>query len=245
MGLPSVDVQTIDQTLECLKSESSQLARQASLTKLRAHSRDPNNPIHSRVLAISSYAFTPTTGVYERREALRCVCNTLLLKPQLRQTFADARYPEQTADLLKTSQESDDEFLLCRILFLLTYETRFDFGVLFDGHCLTESINQDVARHGRSKPPLTGTEAAAFSETLKLLFNLTNFYPKSTPFFDPSVSIILDCLVAWPHAEKPMEPPVNYLINPLVNLDLSLEKCTVSVLTRSSHKTADHSRLLK
>ena len=240
MGLPSVDAQTIDHTLESLKNESSQLARQASLNKLRASSRDPNNPIHSGVLAISGYAFAPTTGAYERKEALRCVCNTLLLKPQSRQKFADARYPEQAADVLRTSQESDDEFLLCRILFLLTYETRFDFGILFEGHCLTESINQHIARHGQSKPPFTGTEAAALSETLKLLFNLTNFYPKSTPFFNPSVAIILDFLVAFPNAEKPMEPPVNYLINALVNLDLSLENCTVSVRGQAFHQIADH-----
>lgn len=60
----------------------------------------------------------------------------------------------------------------------------------------------------------------ALSETLKLLFNLTHFYPDMSEQFSRSIPYIFKILVRRKIPTPPLEPPVNYLVNALLNLDL-------------------------
>jgi hypothetical protein len=64
----------------------------------------------------------------------------------------------------------------------------------------------------------------ALSESLKLIFNITQFYPQRAEVFTKSIPHILKILsrIKTPHPS--LQPPVNYLINSLINLDLEGKK---------------------
>lgn len=60
----------------------------------------------------------------------------------------------------------------------------------------------------------------ALSETLKLLFNLTQFYPEQASTFTKSLLSILKIFSRVTIPSPPLQPPITYLINSLLNLDL-------------------------
>ena len=64
----------------------------------------------------------------------------------------------------------------------------------------------------------------ALSETLKLLFNLTQHYPHHAPTFTKSLLSILKILGNIKISTPPLQPPITYLINSLLNLDLEDKK---------------------
>lgn len=175
--------------------------------------------------------------------------------------FVDLGYPDKAAERLKVglcwilhnsnpalsslqSDDRDDEFLVSRILFLMTYDTNFNFDGLFEHHQLSQSMNrvrrihfrrcrtqltvvQNIALHSNSysapKPlkqsSLSTLDTLALSETLKLLFNLTQYYPHQSPSFTPCIPHILVILCGLELPSPALQPPVNYLINALLNLD--------------------------
>lgn len=229
-------IETLNEDLKNPKLDIS--ARDTILEQLRIYGRDPTDadPIYSKggIKTLGNYAFESDAATTSR-EALRCIANALLLRPNLRQVFVDLDYPPKAAERLK-SQDTDDEFLLCRIFFLLTYETKLNFDALFDNHSLGESINNHISRHAKlfkksdtSYTP-TAIEIAALSETLKLLFNLSNFYPHRAATFSPSVESIFTILANNAIPKPPLEAPVNHLINALVNLELDNREPTSSVV---------------
>ena len=126
----------------------------------------------------------------------------------------------------------------------MTYETNLNFHSLFEHHTLSESMNrvrqihstcyrtqliaaQNIAHHSNlysDRKPLnesspSALDTLALSETLKLLFNLTQYYPDQSPSFTPSLPHILKILCHLDLPSPPLQPPVNYLINALLNLD--------------------------
>ena len=213
-----------------------------NLEQLKIYGRDPTNAdaIYCKegIKTLSKYAFESRSALASR-EAFRCIANALFLAPKLRQVFVDLDCPSKAAERLK-NQDTDVEFLLSRILFLLTYETNFDFGSLFDLHGLTESVNNHISRHANSitksdeKNRSSETaladpvQMAALSESLKLLFNLSNFYPTYAAEFGASMGSIFRILDRITIPKPPLEPPVNYLINALVNLELEETAATVA-----------------
>jgi hypothetical protein len=58
---------------------------------------------------------------------------------------------------------------------------------------------------------------------LKLIFNLTNFYPHRTEAFSPSIPAILKILSLVKIPNPPLQGLVSYLINSLLNLDLEVK----------------------
>lgn len=60
----------------------------------------------------------------------------------------------------------------------------------------------------------------ALSETLKLFFNLSNFYPDQIPALTKSLSHICGILTAIKLSDPPLQPPVTHIINSFLNLDL-------------------------
>ena len=61
---------------------------------------------------------------------------------------------------------------------------------------------------------------APLTESLKLLFNLTSFYPHRTPAFNRTISPILAILQNIQLQTPVLQSPVTQLINALLNLDL-------------------------
>ena len=85
--------------------------------------------------------------------------------------------------------------------------------------------NQNISHHLRSYSkslqitPLSNVEIQALSETLKLFFNLTQFYPGSIAALSESIPSILTILTNIKLSSPVLQPPINYLINSLLNLD--------------------------
>ncbi|KAL8941020.1 MAG: hypothetical protein Q9211_001996 [Gyalolechia sp. 1 TL-2023] len=72
---------------------------------------------------------------------------------------------------------------------------------------------------GRKEPP-TATDVQALSDTLKLLFNLSQYYPQHLPDLAKSAPNILKMLCRTNLATPVLQPPVNYLVNALLNLSV-------------------------
>ena len=174
---------------------------------------------------LSTYGFDRGTDPASR-EALRCLANAFLLNEPSRQLFVDLGYAPKAADRLK-SDNRDDEFLVSRILFLLTYNTKTDFSVLVSKHGLARSLNQRIAYHstafsksGRRNSRASPIEDMAMTEALKLMFNITYYYPEFIPEFTPSIEPLVNILVHHNLSSPPLQSPITYILNALLNLDL-------------------------
>ncbi|EEP77640.1 predicted protein [Uncinocarpus reesii 1704] len=201
------------------------------LQKLRVHGRKTENagPIFEKegIDVLSSYGFDESDPEVAR-EALRCLANALLLEKSTRQIFVDLGNGIRAAEKLK-EENSDDEFLAARLLFLTTYGSDLDYNKLFDEHGLAESTNNHIYRHSKQfskgrKKKLAQIDELGLSECLKMIFNITSFYPHRADAFSPSIPHILKILSRIEIPTPPLQAPVNYLINTLLNLDLEAKK---------------------
>ncbi|KAF2274701.1 uncharacterized protein EI97DRAFT_434932 [Westerdykella ornata] len=206
--------------------------RKEKLEQLKVHGRSPQNadPIFSEqgIRTLSRYAFE-TSDAETSREALRCLANTMLLVPSTRQTFVDLGNASKIAEKLK-SDNIDDEFLSSRLLFLMTYETKLDYKELVSSSNLADSVNAALERHasrysdaGKDKRDkhTAPMDLMALSEILKLLFNITHFFPGLATEFSKSTSAIFKILLSRPIPNPPLQPPLSALINALLNLPLN------------------------
>ena len=75
----------------------------------------------------------------------------------------------------------------------------------------------EKAGKGDSLPILN---PAALTESLKLLFNLTQFYPRYSGVFVDTIEAILEILTSIQLQPQALQPPVTQLINALLSLDL-------------------------
>ncbi|KAL8854268.1 MAG: hypothetical protein Q9221_000982 [Calogaya cf. arnoldii] len=206
--------------------------RNALLAELKTHIRTVENsgPLFTPhgVKTLSRHAFD-SNSLVTSREAAKCLANVLLLGSQTRQIFVDLGYPIKAAQRLKNDNR-EDELLNSRILFLLTYDTAFDFTQLFDEYQLGESINLNIIRHSKSysktkrRDPPTATDTQALSETLKLLFNLSQYYPRYLSTLARSAPSILKILCRTHLATPVLQPPVTYLVNALLNLSVHYDE---------------------
>ncbi|KAF2020789.1 hypothetical protein BU24DRAFT_416470 [Aaosphaeria arxii CBS 175.79] len=212
----------------------STLHQKQLLLELKVHGRAAENadPIFTEdgLRTLSTYAERDDDEVSQ--EALRCMANALLLQPHTRQILVNLGYGPKAAEKMK-SESMDDEFLISRILFLMTYDTDLDYSLLVDQHQLADSINTALHRHAKrysksvrrlSQHHTQPMELMALSETLKLLFNITHFYPDLSEHFSKSIPNIFKILVRRAIPSPPLKPPVNYLVNALINLDLEDKK---------------------
>jgi len=160
------------------------------------------------------------------------VANALLLNEPSRQIFVDLGYAAKAAERLAVGN-IDDEFLLCRILFLLTYGTNIDFVVLVNEHTLAHSLNERTAHHstafsesGRTGSRASPMEDMAMVEALKLIFNITHFYPDLISSFTPSLKSLVNILLYIDLPSPPLQSPITYILNALLNLDLNSSQKT-------------------
>jgi hypothetical protein len=141
----------------------------------------------------------------------------------------DLGYEPKACGKLKNDSR-DDEFLISRLILLTTYGTSVDLPTLVEQHQLADSIILNLSRHATrfSAPSAPASRAdpmedMALAETLKLLFNVTNFAKAHISSFDaalPQITAIL-CSHAVPQTKTPLDPPFSLLINALLNLDLN------------------------
>lgn len=219
--------------------------RDAILEQLKVYGRsvDGSDPIFARtgIQTLSQCAFD-SSSTTTSREALRCLANALLLRPETRQILVDLGCAPKAADKLKTDN-SDDEFLLSRILFLMTYGTTANFQELIKKNRLADSINTCLARHAkryvkgtRRISPANPMDDMALTETAKLVFNITHFFPELTPSFSSSTSPLLQVVQKTKISRPPLQQPLQACINTLINLDLGDKPSHSSLFPRSDPK---------
>lgn len=201
------------------------------LLQVRQYGTQPSNadPIYSRsgMDILTKYGVDGETAEV-RRTALRCVANALLLEPKMRQTFVDIGYSGKLAENLKCDN-SEDEMVLSRILFLSTYDTTLDFEKLINNNSLGNNINHQIARHSKQFPKagrktLSQMDELALTDTLKLVFNISKLYPDLAVTFAPSIPYILKMISRMDIPSKPLDGLIGYMIYSLAMLDLEGKK---------------------
>ncbi|KAH8682330.1 guanine nucleotide exchange factor, Ric8 [Xylariales sp. PMI_506] len=204
--------------------------RDTILEELKLYGRDPRNadPIFSPegIETLSKHAFYATSSTTSRN-ALRVLCNALLLKAETRQIFVDLDLGEKACEKLK-NDNWDDEFLVSRLLFLSTY-AKANLKELVDKHHLADIISKALERHvdrrnSTEKPAADAMEEMAMVETMKLIFNITHFCEDRVSLFTPTIPHIVTILCKGNFkSSKPLDPPVGPLVNSLLNLQLGDE----------------------
>ncbi|KAK6065049.1 Synembryn-like protein C3E7.04c [Seiridium cupressi] len=209
--------------------------RDAALEELKIYGRDPRNanPIFTKrgIETLARHAFNSPSSTTSRN-ALRCLCNALLLQAETRQIFVDLRYESKACQKLKNDNR-DDEFLVSRIIFLTTYANT-DLHDLVDKHHIADSIVKNLERHAKhaatGAPSVDPMEGMALIETLKLLFNVTHYCKDRTSEFTPAVPHIVTLLCLGSYTtSKPLDAPVVTLVNALLNLDLGAKELQSSL----------------
>ncbi|KAF2716828.1 hypothetical protein K431DRAFT_256709 [Polychaeton citri CBS 116435] len=202
------------------------------LTELKTHGRDPltAGPIFSKkgIKLLCEYGLDKSSSTASR-EALKCLANSFLLNESTRQIFVDLGYAAKATERLKNDNQ-DDEFVISRILFLLTYNTELDFDVLVKKYALANTMNHHVNQHAkayhrspgqRKSKAINEIEDMSLVETLKLMFNVTHYHPDLVSSFTPSIEPLIDIIMHHPLPTPVLAPPISYLLNALLNLDLA------------------------
>jgi len=212
--------------------------RDSALEELKIYGRDPRNsdPIFTKegIETLTRHAFKEPSSSTSRN-ALRVLCNALLLKPETRQMLVDLGFEQQTCLQLK-NDDRDDEFLVSRILLFTTYGTTIDLQKLVDEHQLVSTIIENLKRHAdrvtaqSSATPMTNPmEEMALAESLKLLFSITSRcrIADSSPAVAPLVHLLCKAEVSSPTA--PLSPPLGLIVNALLNVSLDKESAKDSL----------------
>ncbi|KAK3341276.1 guanine nucleotide exchange factor [Lasiosphaeria hispida] len=246
-GSAKFDVVTklVDKLSEDLESASlSTQQRDAALEELKIHGRDPRNsdPIFTKkgIETLTRHAFNEPSSATSRN-ALRVLCNALLLKPETRQLFVSLGQEGKACSQLRNDSR-DDEFLVARLLLLTTYGTNTNLVKLVDEHHLGDGIIENLSRHASrisettvSKARADPMEEMALLETLKLLFNVTKLCPERVDSFTPAISplVTLLCKLNISSTRTPLDPPLGSVINALMNLNLDGEDAKASLYPKS------------
>lgn len=217
--------------------------RDSALEELKIYGRDPRNsdPIFTKegIETLTRHAFKEPSSSTSRN-ALRVLCNALLLRPETRQIFVDLGFEPQACLQLKNDHR-DDEFLISRILLFTTYGTTIDLQKLVDEHHLASTIIENLKRHAdrvsaqTSATPTTNLmEEMALAESLKLLFNITSLCKTvdSSPAVVPLVGLLCKIEVSSPTA--PLSPPLGLIVNALMNVSLDQESAKNSLFAEGS-----------
>ncbi|KAI5211990.1 hypothetical protein E4T42_03531 [Aureobasidium subglaciale] len=170
------------------------------------------------------------------QEALRCLANAMLLQEAPRQHLLDLGYRDKAAQRLRNN-DRDDEFLVSRIIFLLTYKTTVDLEDLVEKNELASSISRNIAGHADRLSDSAGQPAhpmddMALVESLKLLFNVTAKKPELIARF---ASCVPDLFSILSHQKLPvpsLQVPVNSIISALMNMHITKETCPTETLTK-------------
>ncbi|KAK3987053.1 guanine nucleotide exchange factor [Cladorrhinum sp. PSN332] len=221
--------------------------RDTLLEELKIYGRDPNfaGPIFTKdgIKTLARHAFDSSSDT-TAQNALRVLCNALLLKPDTRQSFVSTGYEVKACKRLQ-NDNPDDEFLISRLLLLSTYGTNIDMPRLVEEHQLAETLANNLARHAARLSSDSASKAnanpmvdMALTETLKLFFNATQYAPNNNSSFEPAIPHIIAILrsldLPSQQTKSPLDPPFGLLINALMNLKFSSNTAKDAVYPPSS-----------
>ncbi|KAI7270362.1 hypothetical protein KC345_g7449 [Hortaea werneckii] len=228
-GTEEVDRLLLDLERNLESAKISLKQQEALLERVKGLGRNPSTatPIFSKkgISTLSRYALDGDTS-NASREALRTLANAFLLNGPSRQTFVDLGYAPKAADRLKVD-DRDDEFVISRILFLLTYNTNLQFDYLVEHHELADSINRHVEHHGKTysktgrRKSTSPMEEMSMIETAKLIFNIMAHYPDLRTRFTPSIEPLLNLILYHPLPSPPLQPPISTILNALMGMDFA------------------------
>ncbi|KUL83560.1 hypothetical protein ZTR_10548 [Talaromyces verruculosus] len=198
------------------------------ILSLRQHGINPDNAdaIYCKdgITLLIKYGLDGGTADI-RRAALRTIANALFLKSDMRQVFVDTGCVGKLAEKLRT-ENSDDEMIVARILFLTTYDTDLNFKTLITEHSLGENIHYQITRHSKQVPKsgkktLTAIDEQALTEVLKLVFNVSKLNPDLADTFTQSIPYMLKIISRIDVPPQPLDGLIGFLVNALSTLDLS------------------------
>lgn len=226
--------------------------RDALLEELKVYGRDPRNadPIFTKdgIKMLTRHAFdTPTIST--SHNALRCLANAMLIKPEARQIFVDLGCGPKACEQLKRDTW-DDEFLCSRVIFLTTYGTDIDLAKLVNEYGLAQTVTDKLAKHaalatGAGKAKADPMQDMALADTLKLMFNVTHFCKASIDKFTPAVCHIVTLLQKREAApSRPLDGFYTHLINALVNLNLDSEAAQAALYPEGEQQNSVVERLV-
>ncbi|KAK0731334.1 guanine nucleotide exchange factor [Lasiosphaeris hirsuta] len=235
-------VDKLSEDLESARLSTQQ--RDAALEELKVHGRDPRNsdPIFTKkgIETLTRHAFNEPSSTTSRN-ALRVLCNALLLKPDTRQLFVSLGQEDKACSQLRNDSR-EDEFLVARLLLLTTYDTTINLVKLVDEHHLGDAIIENISRHADrvsettvSRARADPMEEMALLETLKLLFNVTKLCPERVDSFTPAIAplITLLCKLDISSTRTPLEPPLGSVVHAFMNMNLNSEDAKASLYPKS------------
>ncbi len=169
------------------------------------------------------------------------------MKSEARQTFVDLGYEAKACEKIR-SDNRDDEFLVSRVLFLITYGTNANLHELIDKYHLADALIENLERHAKrnatSKQISDPMEQMALVETLKLFFNITHHCKDRASLLTPAIPHIVKMLCdSTVRSANPLDSATGPLINALLNLDLGNTEIRSS-LYPESEPTSFSNRLL-
>lgn len=194
------------------------------------------------IKTLTRHAFD-TSATSTSHNALRCLANAMLIKPEARQIFVDLGYESKACEQLKRDTW-DDEFLCSRVIFLTTYGTTIDLAKLVDEYGLAKTIIDKLARHadlatGPGKAKADPMQDMALADTLKLMFNVSHFHKASVEAFTPAVPHIVILLQERDAApSRPLDGFHSQLINALVNLKLDSTEAQAALYPEGERQTS-------
>lgn len=198
------------------------------ILNLRQHGTNPDNAdaIYSKngITLLIKYGLDGETADI-RRAALRTIANALLLSSDMRQVLVDTGRVGKLAEKLMTDN-SDDEMIVARILFLTTYNTDLNFKTLISDHSLGENVHYQIMRHAKQIPKsgkkiLPAIDESALTDVLKLIFNVSKLNPDLADTFTQSIPYMFKIICRIDVPSQPLDGLIGYLVNALSTLDLS------------------------
>ncbi|KAK7713330.1 hypothetical protein SLS64_004580 [Diaporthe eres] len=226
--------------------------RDAALEEVKVHGRDPRNadPIFTKegITTLTRHAFD-AAATTTSHNALRCLANAMLIKPEARQVFVDLGCETKACAQLKRDTW-DDEFLCSRVIFLTTYGTNVDLAKLIDDHGLAETIIAKLANHAKlasnpGKAQADPMQDMALADTLKLMFNVSHFCKARVESFTPAVPHILTLITKRDITpSRPLDGSSSALVNALVNLKLESSEAQTSLYPEGDQRASAVERLI-
>ncbi|KAI9094551.1 guanine nucleotide exchange factor, partial [Phlyctochytrium arcticum] len=131
----------------------------------------------SQLRSTGPYQATPTST-----EALKCICNIIVNKPECRLAFQSQGGAQRIVEILRESKPSvpmEPTFLFLRILFLLTAHDKSvttDLTLTYDLPALLAEILEPLARN----PDLDSMSNLVVCEVLKIVFNVMMAFENPT-----------------------------------------------------------------
>ncbi|KIV94310.1 hypothetical protein PV10_02086 [Exophiala mesophila] len=199
------------------------------LTRLKILGRTPNivAPLYDEfgIRVLQAYGFDGPAGP-AALEANRCLANALLTLPSTRKIALRLALDKQAARALQKAS-LDAEFVLSRILFLLTLDSAINVEALILDCDLVPTIFGLLSQHAlatqessANKPSTYQSQQMALSETLKLLFNLTSAKSEQVKKFGAVMPSLVSILNHTVLPQPPLQPPINHTIHVLANIQV-------------------------